>query len=172
MLTLHWALLPHELFGPRQGSLHWRRNNNNDNNNNFDKKNDNKKARIFTLEGGDLAIMHWMQTKQTISHWEMVMLIYFFRVKKQTKWPGHQFSIEYEVIRKHFALVLTNLVVKACQVVRALVVVEALASQANAQGVTSVPSPAWQYFSCPFCVKLITIFIHSIIWVQFWIALK
>ena len=24
LVTLHWALLPHELFGPRQGSLHWR----------------------------------------------------------------------------------------------------------------------------------------------------
>ena len=57
--------------------------------------------------------------------------------------------------RTYIVLVLTNLVVKACQVVRALVVVEALASQANAQGVTSVPSPAWQYFSCPFCAQFI-----------------
>ena len=63
----------------------------------------------------------------------------------------------------HIVLVHSNLVVKACQVVRALVVVEALASQANAQGVTSVPSPAWQYFSCPNCAQLITILIHSII---------
>ena len=62
--------------------------------------------------------------------------------------------------RIYIVLVLTNLVVKACQVVRALVVVEALASQANAQGVTSVPSPVWQYFSCTFCAELITIFIH------------
>ena len=57
--------------------------------------------------------------------------------------------------RTYIVLVLTNLVVKACQVVRALVVVEALASQANAQGVTSVPSPVWKYFSCPFCAQFI-----------------
>ena len=79
------------------------------------------------------------------------MLIYFFLVEKADQVTGTWILNQiYEVIRKHFALVLTNLVVKACQVVRALVVVEALASQANAQGVTSVPSPAWQYFLCPF----------------------